>query len=39
MNVYVVTAISGIVIICIAFLFSKFKKITFAEYSKKFDDL
>jgi hypothetical protein len=38
MNLYVGTAIAGAVIV-IAFIFSRYKKMTFKEYSKKYDDL
>jgi hypothetical protein len=38
MNLYIGTAIAGTVIV-IVFLLSRYKKMTFKEYSKKYDDL
>lgn len=39
MDVYIGTAVAGISIILSAVFFSYYKKITFSDYSKKYDDL
>ena len=39
MDVYLTTAIGGISVILLALAFSYYKKMTFADYSKKYDDL
>ena len=38
MNIYVASAITFI-ILTVAFLLNKFKKMTFVDYTKKYDDL
>jgi len=39
MDIYLGTAIAGVSVVLIAVVFSFYKKITFADYSKKYDDL
>lgn len=39
MDIYVGSAVAGISVILIALFFSYYKKMSFADYSKKYDDL
>ena len=39
MNVYLITGIASVVVVAVALVFARFKRMTFAEYSKKYEDL
>lgn len=39
MDIYIVGFISMVSVVLLAMLFSRYKKITFKEYTKKYDDL